>query len=466
MLQDLFNSHYDDVLELLNALKVGVYITDGEGMTLMVNDESCKTGGLTREEVRGRNMVDLEREGYVKESVTLKVLDSGKEEVMIQGLGDGNKVFCTAHPIYRGDDIRFVITTEKDITESHILRKLLRQRRLTNEKYEKELEYLRQANMQTVGSVVASDEKMRRCVEQAKRVASLGTTVLLTGESGTGKEVLANYIYSESNRNGKPFIKVNCAAIPENLLESEMFGYADGAFTGAQQGGKIGYFELANGGTLFLDEIGEMPKSLQTKLLRVLQDREVMPVGGTKSIPIDVHLIAATNKDLLTAMHEGDFRDDLYYRLAVMPIEIPPLRERHADIALLAKLFVEMFNKKYALKKTLEPSTIEIFERYDWPGNARELQNVVERCMISFDSDTITPFQATQLIYPRSAPHDDVVCALEHGEKTMRELVADYERQIIQSALHHSKNASDASRKLGIDRSTLSRQIRRFRLEI
>jgi PAS domain S-box-containing protein len=465
VLQNLFKDHYDDLLALLNALKVGVYITDGEGNTVMVNDESCKTGGLTREDVHGRNMRDLEREGFVKESITLKVLASGKAETMIQELGDGNRIFSAALPVYKDGRIRHVVITEKDITESYILQKLLRQRQINETKYERELEYLRDSTIPTTGAVIARDQKMRRCVTQAKRAASFNTTVLLTGESGAGKEVLAHFIRNESDRKDKPFIKVNCAAIPENLLESEMFGYAEGAFTGAQKGGKVGYFELANEGTLLLDEIGDMPKNLQTKLLRVLSDNEVTPVGGTRPVRLDVRLIVATNKNLAAIIKEGNFREDLYYRLAIMQIEIPPLRERPLDIAPLAVQFVDAFSRKHAHKKTLEPGAIEALEQYDWPGNVRELQNVIERCMISFDGDSITSFQVAQLIRldkDNPFPCDDPAGALENEGKTLNELLAEYKKQIILSALHRSRNASEASRKLGVNRSTLSRQMRRY----
>ena len=275
-------------------------------------------------------------------------------------------------------------------------------------------------------------------------------------------------------RAGQPFIKVNCAAIPENLLESEMFGYAGGAFTGAKKGGKAGYFELANGGTLFLDEIGEMASHLQSKLLRTLQDRVVMPVGGTKAVKVDVRLIAASNIDLDAALKSGGFREDLYYRLAVMVIDLPPLRDRHADIGPLAACFLEEFNKKYALHKRLEPGAVKALERYPWPGNARELQNVIERCMISFGGDAVTAFQVAQLlnVHREASLEKEAACAAmdpaahlagnpEAGEKTLRQLMEDYEREVLLAALHQSKNASEASRRLGIDKSTMSRHMHR-----
>jgi PAS domain S-box-containing protein len=467
MIRKFIKNNYDDILDLMNRLKVGVYITDGKGTTLLVNDESCKTGGLTRQQVIGRHVSELEEEGFIEESVTMRALKSGQEEIMIQNLGDGGRVFCSSHPIYDNGKISYVITTEKDITESQILQDLLKEKQIETEKYEMELTYLRKMNLLEKGPVVAVDENMSRNVSQAKRVAALDATVLITGESGTGKEVIANLIYSNSKRADKPFIKVNCSAIPENLMESEMFGYQEGAFTGAKTGGKAGYFQMANGGTLFLDEIGEMPLNLQSKLLRVLQDKEVMPLGGEVPIPVDIRLIAATNKDLNAAMGKGNFRKDLYYRLAVMIIEIPPLRERKADIAHLASNFVDQFNKKYGFKKTLEPQAIDLLMEYDWPGNVRELQNLIERCMISYDNMAITPYHVASFIRPSSA---HVHYLLEKAEsdisetKTLSEMMAEFEKKILVTTLKGSKNASEASRKLGIDRSTMSRNIKKHNI--
>lgn len=470
MLKKLFTSYYNELLELMNCLKVGVYITDGDGNTLLVNDESCKTGGLTRDEVIGKNMAELEREGFIKESITLKTLKSGKAETMIQDLGDGGKVFTSSQPKYVGNRIAYVITTERDITETLMLREVLEEKNKESIKYEKEIEYLKDSNISNLGSVVAVDEASKLAVKNAIRVAALDTSILLTGESGTGKEVYANLIYKNSKRVGKPFIKVNTAALPETLLESEMFGYERGAFTGAEQKGKMGYFELANGGTLFLDEIGEMPVHVQSKLLRVLQEKEVVHIGGLKPIPLDIRLIAATNTDLKKAMEEGRFRKDLYYRLAIMPIDIPPLRDRKADIPALSIYFTQKFNKKYKLEKKLEASAINALEKYEWPGNIRELQNVLERAMISFDGETITAFQIERLLYPKRGFEDEAVQTAdnENGEteRSLKDLLEAYEKRLITAVLCKSKNASEAGRRLGIQKSTLSRRIKKYGLDL
>lgn len=465
MIKELFENHYEDLLEILNCLRVGVYITDGKGRTILVNDESCKTGGLAREEVIGKDMHTLEREGFVKESVTLKTLTSREPETMIQDLGDGGKVFVSAQPKFVRGKLEYVITTERDITEVQVLKDVLKERERETEKYEKEIEYLKNRNIAMYGPVVASDPASVQLVERVMRVAGLDTTVLLTGESGTGKEVYANLIYTHSKRVGKPFIKVNCAAIPENLIESEMFGYERGAFTGAEKTGKMGYFELANGGTLFLDEIGDLPINLQPKLLRALQEKEIVRIGGEKTIQVDIRLIVATNTDLIKATKEGKFRYDLYYRLSVMPIEILPLRKRKGDISPLALHFIERFNTQYKVNKKLEESAMEILEKYSWPGNVRELQNIIERSIISFDGERITRFQIDKLLFPRSVA-GEMEISLESNNKTLDELMYAYEMQIIKNALETCKNASDAAKKLGMNKSTLSRRMHKYGLSV
>jgi PAS domain S-box-containing protein len=471
MIEHLLQDHYKELLELLDCLKVGVYITDGEGKTLLVNDESCKTGGLTKAEVVGRYMEDLEKEGFIEESVTLKTLKSGKVENMIQNCGDGNKVFVSAQPVFADHRIAFVITTERDITEIVLLKELMERIDTERERYLQELEYLRDINNSAMESVIASDESSKKCVDYAIRLAGLDTNVLLNGESGTGKEIYANLIYRKSDRYEKPFIKVNIAAIPETLVESELFGYEKGSFTGADKRGKIGYFELANNGTIFLDEIGEMPINLQSKLLRVIQEKEVMRIGGTAPIPLDVRIIAATNIDLRQAIAAGKFREDLYYRLAVTPIDILPLRKRKADIRSFALYYIKIFNKKYSMTKRLTEGALRMLEDYDWPGNVRELQNIVERAVITFDVFEIGALQIAELLRPsgegiRSKPPSADIREADAQRKPLKELLADYEKKILIDALLHCKTATEAGRLLDVEKSTLSRRMKRYGIKL
>ena len=433
MYKKFVEKNYKELLDILNCLKVGVYITDGNGKTLLLNDESCKTGGLERSETVGKNMRELERMGFIEESVSLKTIESGKEEMIIQNLGDGDKVYVTGTPLKSDKGIDVVVCTERDITETLTLKELLEEKNKDNAKIKDEIEYLRKQNIVMWGNMIAEDFETKLLAEKATRVAKLDATVLLTGESGTGKEVFANFIYQNSGRAGKPFIKVNCAAIPENLMESELFGYEKGAFSGADKNGKAGLFEMANHGTLFLDEVGEIPIHLQSKLLRAIQEREIMHVGGTKTIPVDIRFIAATNRDLKEAVRNGTFRGDLYYRLNVMPIELMPLKGRKKDIKALVDYFTEKFNVTYKLSKVVSPEAMEVLKDFDWPGNIRELENVIERLMISSDDEVITKRQTERAI---GVPTDLSGADLSGIEgRSLEELMDAYEKSILESML-------------------------------
>lgn len=453
--------NYHQLLALLNCLKVGVYITDGDGTTLLVNDESCETGGLTREDVTGKNMRLLEQEGFVKESATLRTLASKKEESLIQNLGDGGKIFITGTPLFHGDQIELVVCTERDITETLKLKELLKNHGADAEKCIQEINYLRTQHIEMWGDLVAKDDQSKKIAEKAYRVAKLDTTILLTGESGTGKEVYANFIYKNSKREGKPFIKVNCAAIPDHLLESEMFGYEAGAFTGADKNGKMGLFEMANHGTLFLDEIGDIPVHLQPKLLRVLQEKEIIRVGGQKVIKLNLRVIAATNRDLPKEIERGNFREDLYYRINIMPIELMPLRGRKKDIRALTLQFIKRFSIEYKIDKQMEEAAIKVLQKYQWPGNIRELENVIERLMISFDGEMITMFQVNKVLAIESVKP---LKQMNLEGKTLTELVEAYECKILEAMLAEKEYHADICKELSVNKSTLSRKLKKYNL--
>jgi PAS domain S-box-containing protein len=460
----LIKEHYDELLEILDCIKVGIYITDGNGNTVMLNKESEKTGGMTREELLGKNMRELIKIGYVEESSVLKVIKSHREENIIQNLGDGGQLYITGVPLIKNDRLDLVVCTERDITEIINLRELLKEKEEIAEKYETELEYRREREINSEGEIIADSRAMRTVIEKALRIARLDTTVLLTGESGTGKELVANLIYKNSLRKKQPFIKVNCAAVPGNLLESEFFGYEEGSFTGASRQGKIGIFELANRGTLFLDEIGEIPIQMQSKLLRVLQEKEIMRIGGKETIPIDVRIIAATNINLKKAIEEGKFRDDLYYRLNIIPIDIPPLRERKEDIGKLTRYFVEKFNREYKLNKNISDDVIELLEAYHWPGNVRELKNIIERVVVGFDGPNITRFQVQrQLINDR--PEEIDIAETEHTG-SLKEIMDDYEKRILIDYMRKYNNASEVARILKVNKSTISRKLSKYNIRI
>lgn len=460
--KELLIEYYDEILNILNTLKVGVFITDGEGNVLMVNKESERTGGgMALKDILGKNMRYLEKVGYVNESSVLKVLETNDEYRMIQKLADGSSIYLTAAPYYKNGKIELVVCTERDVTETKTLENLLEESKKLYEQKAKELEYLRGQNKSGKPTIIAESRKMKELLQTAGRIAQLDTTVLISGESGVGKEVIADYIFNMGSRSDKPFVKINCAAIPDNLLESELFGYEKGAFTGADAKGKMGIFEVANGGTLFLDEIAEIPLRLQAKLLRVLQEKEFMRIGGKESIEVNVRILAATNVNLKEAVYNGTFREDLYYRLNVVPIEIPPLRERKEDIKGLAEHFVSEFSEEYNIKKSLSIEAMSELMRAPWHGNIRELRNMIERLMVSYDGEHITARQVKNLIFSGRKEKNDVVT---EERASLNELMNEYERELLISYLEKYSTAAEVARKLQVDKSTIGRKLRKYNI--
>jgi formate hydrogenlyase transcriptional activator len=308
--------------------------------------------------------------------------------------------------------------------------------------------------------IVGSSPALSKVLAQVARVAPTNSTVLISGETGTGKELIARAIHKRSNRSKRVFIPVNCAAIPQSLIASELFGHEKGAFTGALQR-RVGRFEAADGGTIFLDEIGELPLETQIALLRVLQEREFERIGGTESLKVDVRVVAATNRDLGRAVEARTFRQDLFYRLNVFPIGMPPLRERVGDIRVLVEYLIDRYAKKAARKfRSISKKTLELFETYDWPGNVRELQNVIERAIVLSDGDT---FSIDETWLKRTS------CRPSGPEVPLIANVVAHEKDLIETALVKSNGRiagpSGAAAKLGIPRQTLESKIRSFGID-
>ena len=294
---------------------------------------------------------------------------------------------------------------------------------------------------------------MRRIYDLTEKICNFNATVLITGESGVGKELVARSLHDKSiMRKDKKFVAVNCGAIPENLLESELFGYVEGAFTGAVKGGKAGLFEVANGGTVFLDEVGELSLDLQVKLLRALESRTITRVGSSEEIPLDINVVAATNRDLEKAVADGIFRDDLYYRLNVISIEIPPLRERKDEIAPLALKFVKQYNKQYGIDKKLKYEVIRELEEYDWPGNIRQLKNVIERMVVVSDGDYIE--------IPDLPWHDSEQHSESYNEQlSLQGQLNEFEREILKKAKEKYGSSREIGKALKVDQSTIARKL-------
>lgn len=460
--------NYDILQEIIDNMRTGIWITDGEGKVLIVNNESVKTGGLTRDEVIGRTMDELLKVGYITESATLKVMASRKEECIVEELGTGGHCMTTSIPMFCQGETDIIVSVERNISEVEKLKSLLNEQVEMKKELQKELLKFQSRKDELCGRMVTRNINMLHIREMAEDIGKIDAAVMITGESGTGKEVIADIIHKSSRRREAPFVKVNCAAIPETLMESEFFGYEQGAFTGASGNGKIGLFELADGGTLFLDEVGELSIPIQSKLLRVLQDKEVRRVGGEKSISVDIRIIAATNRDLKAEVAKGTFRKDLYYRLFVVPIALPPLRERKEDIELLTKHFLDIFNKQYNMKKTIGPEAMGIMERYQWPGNVRELRNVVERLVVSGAGNDISRIQVEFCLKGSMSSAFEIgggYMAVEE-ELYLDDMVGRYEKQIIQDVLKECGTVTAAARVLHVDKSTISRKMKKYGIKI
>ena len=381
-LNAIFESSYD-----------GLYICDKNGKVLRVNSAWEKVCGFPRDMVMGKTAMDLVANGYYDNSAALLTLQSKSVSTtmlkIMSGPKKGQIIMATGTPILdeEGQLVQVVVNV-RDITELENLKKKLSETMQLSMKYANELEEIR---LQTyrMDDLIAKSPVMQRIVDLVVKVAQVDSTILITGESGVGKEVIAKKIHQLSKRKDNSLIKINCGAIPENLLESELFGYEGGAFTGAKKEGKPGMFELASGGTLFLDEIGDLPFGLQVKLLRALQEREIVRVGGVKSIKVDARIITATNKDLHRMVSNGTFREDLFYRLNVINIQIPPLRERKEDLVQLLSTLLQSLNGKYRISKTLSQQVVTRLINYDWPGNIRELENTLERMVVLTQEEEI-----------------------------------------------------------------------------
>lgn len=449
-------SKIDDVIE---SSYDGIYITDGDANTLRVNKAYERITGLKRNEIIGKNMADMVKEGFISQSATLLVLRNKRINTIQQNFKTGKKALVTSTPIFDNNGkISMVVTNVRDITELYELKEELEEKERLAKKYYLELQQIRM-QLQNSEEIIAEDIKMLQIIQIAKKVALTDTTVILLGETGVGKEEVAKLIYRNSLRKNKQFISINCGAMPENLIELEMFGYEKGSFTGASKEGKMGLFEVADGGTVFLDEIGELSPAVQAKLLRVLQEHEIKRIGGLSSIKVDVRIVAATNRNLEEMVKQNKFRKDLYYRLNVVPITIPPLRERRQDIFPMIRYFLAEINNKYNLKKSFGAEALKYLYEYDWPGNVRELKNIVERVIVMSPEDIITkddlPKQIQSAVEEKSFMLSDEIL-------TLKDAVTKVEVQLLNKAYEKYGNVRAAAKALDIDPATFVRKRKRY----
>ena len=466
------NTHLtlDQIIPILNVITDAVFIDDADGVCQWCNDACEEMYNIEYDEIVGRHVEDLEKSGIFTPSVTRRVLEEKREITIIHENRFGRRLLTTGSPVFvpmtsgewvaAGEGrysrtIAFVLTTSRDITQISTVQEqpdtpgsaLLKARNLDVPE-----------DIDT-SFIVSESEAMHNVMALTKKLASVNTTVLITGESGVGKGLIARRLHEEGVRWKKPFVTVNCGAIPENLIESELFGYVAGAFTGSRADGKQGLFEAAQDGTIFLDEISELPLNLQVKLLQVIQERQITPVGGTRPIPVDVRIISATNRNLEELVKEGRFREDLYYRLNVVPINVPALRERPADIIPLIQMNIARCNRELGETKSISPDALSILLKYPWPGNIRELQNIIERLVITTSHNVIT--EDDIFIFIKEAAEDNQI---NYADTSLAAALERAEKEILSRALENYKSTRAIARVLKVSQPTVVRKLNKYGL--
>ena len=459
----LFNDGltYEDMQAVIQESYDGILVTDCTGKVVMVNDAYLR---IIEHDVAGINFPEYLKTVEYQKALCLDVL---KKKTRLNythtDLVPGKTISVTSTPVFDGNgEIRFVVTNVRDMTEMINLKQQLEKAQEMEQLFYKHLE----KKNHTPGGPIAVDHKMKELVALALKVSLVDVPILITGESGVGKEVMAKYIHSNSNRSSGPFIAVNCGAIPEQLLESEFFGYVPGAFTGASKKGKIGLFEAAHGGTLFLDEIGDLPFNLQVKLLRTLDNGEITKVGSNTPTPVDFRLLTATNRDLTAMVEDHRFREDLYYRLNVINLQIPPLRERPHDIRPLIMFFLHNCNQRFGQKKQVTSDVIKALESYSWPGNVRQLKNAVERMVILtagefLDLSTLSyceGYQSQMATDPSDAVTVNRLVPIPLA-------VEEVEKKLLSAAMKEHSSSRQIAKATGINQTTVLRKIKKYGLD-
>ena len=476
----------DQLLPIFDGITDAVFIDDAMGVCQWCNDACEEIYGVEMDEIVGKSVDELEKTGIFTPSVTRRVLDEKREVTIIHENRFGKRLLTTGTPIFipmtsggwvaAGEGrytrkIAFVVSTSRDITQisdatgksakaagNRVFGPGLSARNIFLSRRLQDVKAVDESELGT-DKIVSESEAMQNVIALTKRLAPVNTTVLITGESGVGKGLIARTLHDEGNRWQKPLVTVNCGAIPENLIESELFGYVAGAFTGSRSGGKKGLFEAAQDGTIFLDEISELPLNLQVKLLQVIQERQITPVGGTKQIPIDVRIISATNRDLESLVKEGKFREDLYYRLNVVPINVPPLRERPDDILPLIQRNLARCNRELGESKTISADALAVLLKYPWPGNIRELQNIIERLVITTSHDVIT--EDDIFIFIKQAADENPTV---YEELSLTAALEKAEKEILAQAVDNYGSTRAIARVLKVSQPTIVRKLNKYGL--
>ena len=453
---DLLAKHFERVLD---SLSDGIFITDSVGTTLKVNRMYEQLTGIRMDEIKGKNVRALQGEGVFDHVLNPEIVRTGKPATHVQQLRDGKKVILSGFPVFdESGALCLVVTFVRDITMlTQLNEQMAEQKQLINQ-INDQLAYMAHEQAKVLNPVFASPV-MQEVVNLLRRLAETDATILILGETGVGKDVFARLTHELSHRRDKIMLKVDCGGISETLTESEMFGYMPGAFTGASSKGKAGYFEIADGSTVFLDELGELPLTMQTRLLRVLQDGEILRVGSTTPKKVDVRIIAATNRNLAESVDAGTFRRDLYYRLNVATVYIPPLRERPEDVRPLVEHFLQQFTAKYRKSMAFMDVTLDMLSRYAWPGNVRELQNLVHSLVITRNTALLSPRDLPPHISGNTSGDSCYTDEILGSHRPLRDIMADIERSFLLRAIEVHGSVQKVADIFQINRSTVFRKI-------
>lgn len=438
-------------------------IADGSGIIEFAGEKTARDCGVPSNWLIGRSVEEMEKKEIFSPSVTKMVLQTGQPQVVIQQVkAGGDRVSIGMPVIGKSGEIKKVLSITRDYSSQIKISKIIAELQGMAPNLGSKLKP--DAESKIHDDMITCNDKMLKTKLLIKMIAPTKATVLITGETGTGKEVVANNIYTFSDRKDRPFIKVNCGAIAHSIIESELFGYEEGSFTGASKGGKKGLIEAANGGTLFLDEISELPIDQQVKLLHVLQEKVLMRVGGTEKVDLDIRVIAATNKRLEEEVKKGIFREDLYYRINVIPIDLPPLRQRKEDISLLTKYFFNRFCGLYNKEMRFSNRAIEVLEKYSWPGNIRELENTIEKLVLTTSNPVITAKDLPEKF--ADARCSDSVGAVKITEIIkLDDAIKAVEKELIRMAIDEYGTTTRAAEALGINQSTVSRKAAAYNIK-
>ena len=455
----------NELQEILEGSFDGILVTDVEGKVLFVNDSYERVAEIKRKDIEGRYMRELINPVWMPNSVAYVVAEKKKTVTVRQVVKSGRHIIVTGRPIFdKNDEIKKIVINARDITEIYNLNVELEKHKKAEKLFMDRIADLEKFDEKTFPIIAVSD-KMKKVLSLAEKVANFQATVLILGESGVGKEEVAKFIHRNSLRKDGPFVTINCGAIPDNLLESELFGYEKGAFTGAMQTGKVGLLETADKGTVFLDEIGEIPLDFQVKLLRFLEDKQVRKVGSVVSKEVDVRVVAATNRNLLEMVSKGNFREDFYYRLNVVTCMVPPLRERTEDIMPLATYFLNRFNKRYEQEKILTYEVIRELESHDWTGNVRELRNMIENMVILSNNEYLQTEDLpwSKVVVQNSSEQKSIT---DLSNLTLSQAIENTEKEMLMHVAKTCKSTREMGKILDVNQSTIVRKLNKYGITV